>query len=85
MKFQKLVKAEEWDGIEPFDKRQEQLKELQPKLEKLLSAIKDHQFNWEKEEKILDILEDINRLTDSLDDLTRKDLTPMKSLDTIFK
>ena len=85
MKFQKLIKAEEWDGIEPFDKRQQQQNIVQPKIEKLLNAIKDHQFIWQKEEKILDILEDINLLADKLDDLTKKDLTPMKSLDKLFK
>lgn len=60
MKFTKLIKSEE---IEPYDKRQNQVKVLMAYLEKLNKALetlnKDH-YHWKKEDKLAEVIEDLN-------------------------
>lgn len=72
MDFFKLLKAkeewyapEEWDGVEPFDKRLEVEKEVKEKLARLNKALADldskqNGLHYKKEEDIVDKLKALN-------------------------
>lgn len=68
MKFQKLIKAdwssieEDWDGVEPYDQRVQIEKNVKEQLEKLnayFSKLDVDQLPFEKEQEILNKLEEL--------------------------
>lgn len=65
MKFTKIIKSynsEEWDGIEPYDKRKESAAKLKSEIEKLmadLQKLEDNPYHWQKEEKFNNLFADL--------------------------